>query len=300
MITVLGSINMDLIATVERLPKPGETVVGDSFATAPGGKGANQALAAARAGAVVHIAGAVGRDTFAEPALGLLREAGADCTSVRAVDRPTGTALIVVDEAGENMITIIAGANGALGPEDARRAVGAMAEGDTLLLQLEIPERAVESALLAARERRVTTILNVAPLTRAAARLARLADIVIANEAEFAGLAGLDASSDDERERHLMRLHEDRGQTFVVTLGARGAIAACDGRLVRVAALSIVTVDTVGAGDTFCGYLAAGLDRGLRLDATLARAAAAASLACLDPGAQPSIPTAAEVDARLS
>lgn len=301
MITVLGSVNIDLIATVERLPSPGETVAGDSFSTAAGGKGANQALAARRAGSEVRMAGAVGRDPFAEPALALLKEAGVDCSAVRAVDRPTGTALILVDATGENIITVVAGANGALGPEDARKAVGAMAAGDILLMQMEVPERVVEAALLAARERSVKTLLNVAPLTRAARRLAGLADIVVANETEFAGLAGMQSTaSPEDREQALMRLHRESGQAIVVTLGSEGAVAVSDGRLLRVAALDIVPVDTVGAGDTFCGFLASGIDEGLSLETALARASTAASLACLSAGAQPSIPCLAEVAKRLA
>nr|CAD6426676.1 ribokinase [Rhizobium sp. Q54] len=299
MITVLGSINMDLIATTDRLPEPGETVAGNSFATAAGGKGANQALAARRAGNGVRMAGAVGRDEFAEPALALLDQAGVDLSAIRHVEGPTGTALILVGGTGENMIAVVAGANGTLDEQQARAAVEAMSQGDVLMLQLEVPAAAVEAALQVAKAKGVSSILNTAPITAEAARLARLADVVIANETEFELLTGRADLQPAEREDALQTMNAQTGQTFIVTLGAEGVIAAQDGRLHRARGLEIQPVDTVGAGDTFCGYLAAGLDAGLAFDDMLRRAAVAGSLACLKPGAQPSIPTAAEVAARL-
>ncbi|MBW8301638.1 MAG: ribokinase [Hydrogenophaga sp.] len=299
MITVFGSINMDLIATTPRLPKPGETVAGTGFSTAAGGKGANQALAARRAGSAVRMAGAVGRDEFAAPALALLEEAGTDLSTVRHVDGPTGIALILVGGDGENMITVVPGANGTVGEPEAAAAVAALQRGDFLMLQLEVPAASVERALIDAKARGVTTILNIAPLTADAARLGRMADIVIANETEFERLAGRDELNAAEREQTLMRIHKETGQTLIVTLGADGVIAARDSNLYRTMGLAIEPVDTVGAGDTFCGYLAASLDQGIAFEQALRRAAVAGSLACLKPGAQPSIPTAGEVEGRV-
>lgn len=299
MITVFGSINMDLIATTPRLPKPGETVAGTGFSTAAGGKGANQALAARRAGSAVRMVGAVGRDEFAGPALALLDEAGNDLSTVRRVDGPTGIALILVGGDGENMITVVPGANGAVGEPEAKAAVAAMQPGDFLMLQLEVPAASVERALADAKARGVTTVLNIAPLTADAARLGRMADIVIANETEFERLAGRDALDAAEREQTLMRLHKETGQTLIVTLGADGVIAARDSTLYRTLGLAIEPVDTVGAGDTFCGYLSAGLDQGIAFEQALRRAAVAGSLACLKAGAQPSIPTVDEVERRV-
>lgn len=295
MITVLGSINMDLIATTGRLPKPGETVAGTSFSTAAGGKGANQALAARRADAVVRMVGAVGNDGFAEPAIALLSQAGADLAAVKRVSEPTGTALILVGGDGENMIAVVPGANGTVDAADADAAVGAMAAGDILMLQLEIPVHAVERALAAARSKGVTTIINIAPLTADAARLGRLADIVIANETEFELLAGQDGMDSAARVAALHRLHAETAQTIIVTLGGDGVIAIRDGVLLSAEGLVIEPVDTVGAGDTFCGYFAASLDQGLEFAAALRRAAVAGSLACLKKGAQPSVPLAADV-----
>ena len=299
MITVFGSINMDLIATTQRLPKPGETVAGTGFSTAAGGKGANQALAARRAGAEVRMAGAVGSDGFAEGALALLKEAGTDLSLTRTVNEPTGTAHILVGGGGENVIVVVASANGTVSAADARAAVETMAPGDTLMLQLEIPPAAVETALAAARERGVTSIINIAPLTDEAARLGRMADIVVANETEFELLAGQSDLSASGREEAMRRLSNETGQTVIVTLGAEGVIAVRDGALHRASGLVIEPVDTVGAGDTFCGYLAASLDAGMGFDDALRRAAVAGSLACLKPGAQPAIPDAGEVDARV-
>jgi len=299
MITVFGSINMDLVATTDRLPKPGETVGGNGFATAAGGKGANQALAARRAGAMVRMAGAVGTDAFAGPALALLDEAGADLSAVARVDGPTGTALILVGGDGENMIAVVPAANGTVTAEAAVAVVAALEPTDVLMLQLEIPMASVERALTAARAKGVTTIINIAPLTPDAARLGRMADIVIANETEFERLAGQDNMTAAEREAALKALHGETGQTIIVTLGADGVIAMRDGAFHRVMGLKIEPVDTVGAGDTFCGYFAASLDQGLDFAAALRRAAVAGSLACTQPGAQPAIPSAGDVDTRL-
>ena len=299
MITVIGSVNMDLIATTPRLPQPGETVTGTDFATAPGGKGANQALAARRAGATVRMVGAVGDDAFAAEALALLDQAGANLGAVRHVDGPTGTALILVGDDGENMIAVIPAANAKVTAEDAERAVAAMAADDTLLLQLEIPEEAIRAALEAANAKGITSILNIAPLTDAVLRLAPLASIVIANETEFSRLSGRATETLETARAELTALHGKTGQCMIVTLGGEGVLWARDGEIGHTASLAIKPVDTVGAGDTFCGYLAQGLDAGLEFAGTVKRAAAAGALACLKPGAQPAIPVSAEVDARL-
>ena len=299
MITVFGSINMDLIANTERLPEPGETVAGTSFATAAGGKGANQALAARRAGSFVRMVGAVGKDGFSKPALSLLDQAGVALAAVDHVDGPIGTALILVGGTGENMIAVVPAANGSVNERQARAAVEAMSAEDVLMLQLEVPAAAVEAALQAARAKRIRSILNTAPLTADAARLAKLADGVITNETEFELLTGQAGLRPNEREDLLRKMHAETGQTVIVTLGAEGVVAVQDGQLFHAHGLDIQPVDTVGAGDTFCGYLAAGIDSGLTFSEALRRAAVAGSLACLKPGAQPSIPLAEEVASRL-
>jgi ribokinase len=298
LITVIGSINLDLIATVDRLPSPGETVPGDAFRTAPGGKGANQALAAARAGGPTKMIGAVGKDAFAVEALALLKAGGVDISGVWETHATTGTALILVAADGENVIAVVPGANGSVLPGDVAKA--ALAEGDVVLMQHEIPLQTVEAALAASRSAGARTILNTAPFRPEASGLLPRADVVVANESEFdlyseaLGLAG------DDRSARMKRFAEDTGRTVVVTLGGAGVLAATPDEMLKVEALNVTPVDTVGAGDTFCGYLGAGLAAGLSLEVALQRAAAAGSLACLKPGAQPAIPHAAEVDAALA
>ena len=294
MITVFGSTNLDQVGTVSRLPKPGETVAGGTFSMAAGGKGANQALAARRAGAKVRHVSAVGQDAFADLALELLKADGVDLSGLKRVSEPTGIAMIFVDQAGENCIAVLPGANGTMTPEDADAALGD-ANGGVLLLQQEIPQAATERALDLAKRQGMISILNTAPFLPTTREIAPKASILIANETEFELLTGrpiaeLDAAMIDWSRQH--------GQTVIVTLGADGAKAAIGDQLIAVPALKVKPVDTVGAGDTFCGYLAAGLDSGLQLEAAMRRAAVAASLACLKPGAQPAIPTAAEVDSR--
>ncbi|WP_163272437.1 ribokinase [Chelativorans alearense] len=295
MITIVGSINLDLIARVERLPGPGETVPGDDFSTAPGGKGANQALAARRAGAPVRMVGAVGSDAFAGEAVALLKEAGVDLSAVKERDTATGTAVILVGGDGENMIAVIPGANGQVLPQDVEQA--AFRPGEFVLLQHEVPLETVKAALEAARAAGAVSLLNTAPFHAEAAGFLALADYVIANETEFDLYAEALALEGEDREARMRAFAKDTGRTIVVTLGKDGVVAATPEDFLRVPTLSIAPVDTVGAGDTFCGYLAAGLADGLALKDALRRAAVAGALACLEPGAQPAIPIRADVDA---
>ena len=304
MITVFGSTNLDQIGTVSRLPKPGETVAGGTFSMAAGGKGANQALAARRAGAGVRHVSGVGNDAFAELALALLKADGVDLSAMKLVDGATGIAMIFVDSQGENVIAILPGANGAMTPDDADAALRGV-HGGILLVQQEIPQAATERALDLARAQGITAILNTAPFLDSTAALAPKAAILIANETEFAlltasgsGLTGRDIAELDAAMAHWAAQHR---QTVIVTLGGDGARAVtAEGQRINVPALPIKPVDTVGAGDTFCGYLAAGLDGGLDLESAMKRAAVAASLACLKPGAQPAIPTASEVESAMA
>jgi ribokinase len=294
MITVFGSIGLDLIGTVPRLPKPGETVLGGTFAMSPGAKGANQALAAKRAGSDVRHVCAVGDDGFAENALAMLRTGGVDLSAMKVTPGPTGIASIFVDAAGENAIAVLPGANGTLTVVDAEGALAEMDKGAILMLQQEIPQGATERALDLARQQGVISILNTAPFLDTTPSLAGKAAILVANETEFALLCNGETEPLEELMRNWAKSH---GQTVIVTLGAAGARAAtAEGQWLSVPALKVTPVDTVGAGDTFCGYLAAGLDSGLTLEQAMRRAAIAASLACLKPGAQPAVPFAAEVD----
>ncbi|MGY6709926.1 MAG: ribokinase [Rhizobiaceae bacterium] len=298
MITVIGSINLDLIANVARLPEPGETVAGSTFASAPGGKGANQALAASRAGGDVRMIGAVGQDSFADQALRLLRQAGIDLAGVRDSHSTTGTALILVASSGENVIAIVPGANGTVLPGDV--AAAALEAGEYVILQHEIPVRTVRAALEAARERQAVSLLNTAPFVPETTEFIGLADYVIANETEFdlyAEALGLQGAGRTEK---MLAFTRQFSNTLIVTLGKEGAVAAREGDLIRVSSLEVDPIDTVGAGDTFCGYLAAALESGLELEEAMCRATVAGALACLKSGAQPSIPMAADVDEAMA
>lgn len=288
MILVFGSINIDLLVPVPALPSPGETVLGGDYRLLPGGKGANQALAARRAGSLVRMAGAVGKDAFADAALDLLRRDGVDLSLVRQVRQPTGLAAIMVAPEGENLIAVASGANAA--------ATAAMAPDDMLgpetivLCQMEVPP--AESAALIHRAARcgARAILNLAPALSIKPSLLSDLDLLVANEAEAATLG-------DDPAALARRLR----QAFVVTHGAAGATAflAHGGRL-DIPGLAIEAIDTTGAGDTFVGVLAAGLDQGLALQPALRRASAAAGLACLAQGAQTAMPDKAAIDAGVA
>ena len=298
MIIVVGSINLDLIANVDRLPAPGETVRGSSFATAPGGKGANQALAAARAGAAVRMVGAVGKDSFAAEALALLKTGKVDLSGVGESFASTGTALILVGADGENVIAVVPGANDSVLPADVAKAL--LEKGDVVLLQHEIPLQTVDAALEAARAAGAVSVLNTAPFRTEASSLLAKADYAVANETEFDLYGEALSLNGRDRPARMRDFAGKTGRAIVVTLGGDGVLAATPDNFLTVPALKITPVDTVGAGDTFCGYLAAGLASNLPLEQALTRAAAAGSLACLKPGAQPSIPLAKDVDAALA
>jgi ribokinase len=288
MILVFGSINIDLLLPVPQLPIAGETVLGGDYRLLPGGKGANQALAARRAGAAVAMAGAVGEDAFAALALANLRADGIALDLLRRVERPTGCAAIMVDEGGENLIAVAPGANRAAVAAAVPDA--ALGPDTTVVCQMEVP--AVETAALIRRARAAGSrvVLNLAPALPLDPAVLADIDLLIANRTEAATLR--------QHPEELARLLR---QALVVTTGAEGAVAyLADGGLIPVPALAIEPVDTTGAGDTFVGVLAAGLDRRLTLAPALRRASAAAGLACLAPGAQTAIPNSAAIDAAVT
>ncbi len=241
--------------------------------------------------------GAVGKDAFAAQATALLTEGGVDLSAVRAVDAPTGTALILVGGDGENMIAVVPGANAAVCAADARGAE--LGQNDCVLLQNETPHDAAAAALQCAREAGALSLLNLAPFSADIARLAPQADIAVANETEFDLLAGELALPGADRPARMRAYAARTGRIVVVTLGGDGVAAATPEAFLSVPAMPIEPVDTVGAGDTFCGYLAHGLNAGMTLEAAIRRAGIAGSLACLKADAQPSIPLAAEVDAAM-
>ncbi|MFJ6994953.1 ribokinase [Streptomyces sp. NPDC003090] len=290
-ITVLGSTNMDLVAYVPRAPRLGETVTGREFRTVPGGKGANQAVAAARAGARVSMIGAVGSDDFGTRLRDALDESGVDTSLLRTAGGPSGTAHIVVDDEGANAIVVVPGANASvtgITPHDEAR----IAASDALLLQLELPLDAVRAGAQAARRHGVRTVLTPAPAQPLPRDLLALVDLLVPNEHEAATLAGV-ADPRAAAEELLRDVPE-----VVVTLGAAGCLYVARGAdPVTVPARRVRAVDTTAAGDTFTGALAVALGEGRPVPDALAWASAAASLSVGRAGASSSMPHRAEIDA---
>jgi ribokinase len=295
-VVVVGSLNMDLLVNVPRLPRPGETVVGESLLRAAGGKGANQAVAAARLGAQVSMVGRVGRDAFGHELKRGLRDAGVSTRWVRSADRATGAALITVDSNGENCIAVASGANADLSPADVPRR--AIETADVVLAVLEVPLPTIEAAFGVARlaSPAVRTALNAAPARAVPASLLRLTDVVICNEHELAALIGEPVVAGHEADA-ARSLSAGADQLVVVTLGERGALAAVGGEVVWQTAFRVETVDTTGAGDAFVGGFHVGFAGGVRQ--ALRLGCAAGALATTRAGAQPALPSLAAVQALL-
>ncbi|MEU5438414.1 ribokinase [Streptomyces sp. NPDC020719] len=289
-IAVLGSTNMDLVAYVSAAPRRGETVTGHDFRTIPGGKGANQAVAAARAGGDVAMIGAVGTDDFGPRLRAALDGAGVDTDLLRTTEGPSGTAHIVVDAAGANAIVVIPGANGSvshLGPGDEAE----IASAELLLLQLELPMDTVVEGAKAARRHGVRTVLTPSPVQPLPTELLAATDLLVANEHEATSLTHA------EDPKAAVRALLDLVPEAVVTLGARGSLYAARGQdPVAVAAPEVTPVDTTGAGDTFVGALAVALGEGRAMPDALAWASAAAALSVQRVGAVTSMPYRAEID----
>ncbi len=298
-IVVVGSLNMDFVAQVQRLPLPGETVLGSGFRTIPGGKGANQACAAGRLGGRVRMVGRVGDDVVGEQLRASLRSSGVDVTAVHRTDAtPSGVALIVVDARGENQIVVAAGANGCLTPLDVETAL-ADAQGGYLLLQLETPLDTVAAAAAVGRRRGVTVILDPAPARALPAALLQCVDILTPNESEALILLGRsEATISLEQAPDVARALRDLGAgTAVLKLGENGAFLSSESAHGHFAAPRVDVVDATAAGDTFNGALAVALAEGRSIGDAIAFATAAAALSVTRFGAQLSIPTRAEVDA---
>ena len=290
MILVAGSANLDFVVRAQHIPAPGETVLGRDFKTFPGGKGANQAVACARAGgATTHMLLGLGDDAHAAMLEASLRSADVLLHVVRAQDQPTGTAFICVSDDAENAITVAPGANHALRPEDWPSLAGL----SHLLLQLETPLDSVTAYARAARAQGSKVLLNAAPAQPLPGELIDLLDVLIVNQGELAALAGGQGSIAQQ----LRRLPVP---CVIVTLGSHGCVAFSDGVPVLQTAFAVIPVDTTGAGDTFCGAFTAALSQQSALGDALRLASAAAALACTRMGAQSSIPQRSEVDAFLA
>jgi len=298
-IWAIGSIGIDMLAFTTTLPKPGETVAGRHFITAPGGKGLNQAIAAARLGAPTSMVGCRGDDVFGEQVTRYLESAGVDVARVTAIPGAyTGTAVIFVAANGENSIVVVPGANGKV--EAAEMANVPFSQGDIVMAQFEIPLEATLAAFRAARAKKARTMLNPSPVLEGAEPLLALTDYLIVNEVELAVYSGKPVTAetpDGEIIQAARSLAKFEGQTIIVTLGPRGAIAISGREQVSVPGHKVLAIDTVGAGDTFAGGLAARLLAGDSLFTAIGFANKAASLSVQKQGAAPSIPTLAEVQA---
>lgn len=298
-IWAIGSIGIDMLAFTATLPKPGETVAGHHFLTAPGGKGLNQAIAAARLGAPTTMAGCRGEDAFGEQVTRYMADAGVDVSYVRSIPGSyTGTAVIFVARHGENSIVVVPGANGRVeGPELAALPFGA---GDIVMAQFEIPLEATLAAFKAAHARKAKTMLNPSPVLDGANVLLAETDYLIVNEVELSVYSGKQVTAetpDAEIIQAARSLARFEGQTVIVTLGPRGAIAVSGREQLSVPGHKVLAIDTVGAGDTFAGGLAARLLAGDSLFTAVGFANKAASLSVQKQGAATSIPTLAEVEA---
>ena len=290
MILVAGSANLDFVVRAPHIPSPGETVLGGDFKTYPGGKGANQAAACARAGgAKTHLLAALGADAFAAPIEASLADAGVVLHAVRVAEQATGTAFICVSAQGENAITVAPGANQSLAPAH----LPALAGFSHLLLQLETPLETVAAFARAAQSQGLTVVLNAAPAQHLSAELMADVDILIVNQGELAALVDGCASQDEQMSRIDV-------PCLIVTLGQEGCVARSGQHRFVQAAFPVRVLDTTGAGDTFCGTLVAALSQGEAMPDALRRASAAAALACTSLGAQSSIPTAQAVAALLA
>jgi ribokinase len=289
-VTVLGSLNMDISVTVPRLPEPGATVLGSDARFTPGGKGANQAVAAARLGADVRMAGCVGDDDFGQRLLAALRDEEVNADGVRVTaDAPTGLAMISVDHAGENIITVAPGANHEVGDEELAAAAG---PGDILVICAEIPVPAIKAALT----RAARCVLNLAPAPPdAAAIVAAGVDWLVVNETEAAAVLGRPVSGLAEAGQAAAALISAGARHAVVTAGAHGAALAGPDATAAISAFRVDAVDTVGAGDTFVGALAVTLAAGVPAAEAVRAAAAAGATAATRPGAQAGMPRPADI-----
>jgi ribokinase len=297
MILVLGSINADLFFKVAHLPKAGETVLCDRADMSPGGKGANQAAAAARAGAETAFIGCIGDDAFGPVVRRALDEAGCDTAHVSVTDTPTGTAAVMVEASGENQIVVASGANLSVRADSIPTEL--LGPATTVLCQMEIPIAETETALIRAKDAGARTILNLAPALPIDEAALQAVDVLIVNEIEGRSLAPDLGSANDTPEALVRALSERYALTCIMTLGGDGArVHGADGFAASYAAPEIEPIDTVGAGDAFVGAFAASLDGGLSLDEATRRGLAAGAITCTRQGAMTS-PSASEITAFL-
>ena len=290
-VVVIGSSNTDMTIKGDRLPKPGETVLGGEFRMGPGGKGANQAVAAQRLGADVSFICKVGRDIFGDNAISGYQKEGIDCSRILRSDKASGTALILVDGNAENCIAVAPGANADLTPEDVDSVADVIRSADYLILQLEIPVESVLRAAKIAHEAGVYVILNPAPACHLPEELFGYISLITPNQTESALLSGVEDNLDAAVER-LMQLGV---KDVVVTLGSKGSLVISEGAKTLVPSLKVKAVDTTAAGDTFCGALCVALSEGCSLVDAARFATKASALTVQKMGAQDSIPFRSDI-----
>lgn len=295
-VVVVGSLNMDLVTRASRLPRAGETLVGQTFSTVPGGKGANQAVASARLGAKVAMVGCVGSDAYGTQLRDALQVEGIDCQAVSIVDGSSGVALIVVDDNSQNAIVIVAGSNGQLTPASLQAFDAVLQAADVIICQLEVPMDTVGYALKRGRELGKTVILNPAPASAPLpAEWYASIDYLIPNESEASALSGVTVDSLDSAKVAATQLIKAGAGKVIITLGAQGALFT-DGQVFEhLPAPKVKAVDTTAAGDTFVGGFAAALANGKREAEAIRFGQVAAALSVTRAGAQPSIPTLHDV-----
>lgn len=295
-VLVVGSLNMDLVVSTRWLPKKGETVFGKQFNKFPGGKGANQAVAAAKLGAQVTMVGCVGCDGFADELEDVLHNNGVNTMFIHRVEGTTGTALVTVDEDGANTIVVVGGANLACAPADVDKALAEFKEPGVLLVQHEVPEDTVEHAIKAAKSLGWLVILNPAPVRPLDAEVLPLVDVIMPNETEMALLVNRTVGTPDEALIAAGRLLSWGVGAVIVTLGDKGAVCRWNEGFECIPAHEVKAVDTTGAGDAYAGALAAALAEGKSLVESMRFAAAAAALSVTGCGAQSSLPHRSNVD----
>jgi ribokinase len=300
-ITVIGSANVDLIMKVRRLPRPAETITGGEFLHFHGGKGANQAVAAARAGGNVSFIGCLGDDAYAPQIIENLRSAGIETGGVsHASGIPTGTALIFVNETGENMIAVAPGANAHLSPDHILAGRARIESSSLIMLQMEIPSVTIQAVLELAERLGVPVMLNYAPAAETAVPVGKAISLLVVNELEAEALTGRPVNDRKAAFGAGAELLRRGPRTVIVTLGADGATLTGEGDEQHVPAFPVKAVDATAAGDTFCGALAVARVEGQDLLSSVRFASAAAALSATRIGAQPSIPTRPEIDGFLA
>lgn len=289
-ILVIGSSNTDMTIKSPRLPAPGETILGGTFVMGPGGKGANQAVAASRLGGDVTFICKVGRDMFGENAVKGYQKEGIDTSHTLYSDQASGTALILVDDSGENCIAVAPGANGDLSPADIDSVADVIKKADYLILQLEIPVESVLRAAKIAHEAGVYVILNPAPACKLPEEIFKYISLITPNQTESALMTGIEVKDEASRTKAIESFHKMGVKDVIVTLGSKGSLVCQGNEQIMVEALKVKAVDATAAGDTFCGAVCVALSEGKTLEEAARFATKASALTVQKMGAQSSIP----------